>query len=64
MIRYFILGSVLGLALLAALEITKPWQPQGMTHDQAIAAGWVDGSDGYWVARTGQPLDLTPVSHE
>jgi hypothetical protein len=62
MIRYFLIGSLLGLATLATLEVLAPWsQPQGMTHEQAISAGWIDGSDGYWVARTGEPLDLTPV---
>jgi hypothetical protein len=61
MIRYLLIGSLLGIATLAALEVLAPWQSQGMTHDQAIAAGWVDGTDGYWVARTGEPLDLTPV---
>jgi hypothetical protein len=61
MIRYFLIGSILGLATLATLEVIRPWGPQGMTHAEALSAGWIDGSDGYWVARTGQPLDLTPV---
>jgi hypothetical protein len=64
MIRYFLLGSLLGLATLATLEVLAPWEPQGMTHEQAIAAGYLDGSDGYWVARTGEPLDISPVPHE
>jgi len=49
------------LILLACILIlsacTRP-----MTHAEAIADGWIDGSDGYWAARTGAPLDLTPIS--
>jgi hypothetical protein len=62
MIRYFLIGSLLGLATLAALEVLAPWEPHGMTHAEDIAAGYIDGTDGYWVARTGEPLDLTPIT--
>jgi hypothetical protein len=53
----------LGLALGAITTATVDRLVKTMTHDEAIAAGFLDGSDAYWIARTGEPLDLTPVSH-
>jgi hypothetical protein len=50
------LGFIIGLSIGYAIDrITAP-----MSHDAAISAGFIDGSDAYWVARTGEPLDLTP----
>jgi hypothetical protein len=46
--------------MLLATLILALLNPPGLTHDQAISAGYRDGSDAYWVARTGEPLDLTP----
>ncbi len=56
--HFFILGSILGLALLAGLEIASPWAkrkpaPRIPTADQrsaALADGWIEGTDGYYRA--------------
>ncbi len=49
------------LLILSAVLILSACAPRPMSHAEAIAAGWIEGSDGYWVARTGAPLDLTPI---
>lgn len=48
------------LPLLALCLLLSACAPRPLSHTEAIAEGWADGSDGYWVARTGAPLDLTP----
>jgi hypothetical protein len=53
----------LGLALGAITTATVDRLVKPMTHTEALAAGFLDGSDAYWIARTGEPLDFAPVSH-
>lgn len=54
--RYFLIGSALGILLLIVLECLAPWsQPQGYVptpaqHAAAVAAGWIPGTDGYYRA--------------
>lgn len=60
-------GAALGLILTSFVNFrvdskyrnTAP-PPAPMTHEQALADGWTTDTDGYWEARTGLPLDLTP----
>lgn len=51
--HFFLLGSILGLALLAGLEIAQPWattslSPTPAQHAAAVADGWIPGTDGYY----------------
>lgn len=51
--HFFILGSILGLAILAGLELAAPWEtarPSPAQHEQAVAEGWIPGTDGYYRA--------------
>ncbi len=53
------LGFIIGLSIGYAIDKATD-RPYPMSHDAAISAGYRDGSDAYWIARTGEPLDLTP----
>jgi hypothetical protein len=52
-------GLTCGYLVTSAIDRAMPLP---MTHEEAISAGWIEGTDGYWQARTGQAIDLTPTS--
>lgn len=53
--HHLALGMLLGLAILAGLEYAAPWETASWTptpkqHAQAVADGWIPGTDGYYRA--------------
>lgn len=53
--HFLALGMLLGAIAIATLEYLKPWQPSCLIpttaqHAQAVAEGWIPGTDGYYRA--------------